>query len=365
MGEGEFTFVKEAFETNWVAPVGPHLNGFEKDLQVYTGVSHAAALSSGTAALHLALVILGIQKDDVVLCQSFTFCGSANPIVYQGATPIFIDSEADTWNMDPEALEEAIKHSLAKGKKPKAIIYVHLYGMPAKVEEIQAIAKEYNIPLIEDAAEALGSKINGIPCGSFGLMSVLSFNGNKIITTSGGGALLSQEKSYIEKARFLATQARDVAPHYQHSQIGYNYRLSNISAGIGRGQMQVLEQRVQQRRANFIFYKEIFINVSGITFQEESAGSYSNYWLTAILINPAQAGFSSESLRLALEKENIESRPLWKPMHLQPIYAECPYYGANTAESLFLTGLCLPSGSNLSISDKSRIKETILSHISR
>ena len=365
MGEGEFAFVKEAFETNWVAPVGPHLNGFENDLQAYTGVSHAAALSSGTAALHLALVILGVKQDDVVLCQSFTFCGSANPIVYQGATPIFVDSEPDTWNMDPEALEEAIKYSLAKGKKPKAIIYVHLYGMPAKVNEIQQIANEYEIPLIEDAAEALGSRIKDVPCGNFGMISVLSFNGNKIITTSGGGALLSQDQAYIEIARFLATQARDTAPHYQHSQIGFNYRLSNICAGIGRGQMQVLEQRVQQRRANFTFYKEIFANVPGITFQEESAGSYSNYWLTAILIDPAQAGISAESLRLALEKENIESRPLWKPMHLQPIYAECPYYGANTAEYLFSNGLCLPSGSNLSSSDKNRIKETILLHISR
>ena len=365
MGEGEFAFVKEAFETNWVAPVGPHLNGFENDLQAYTGVSHAAALSSGTAALHLALVILGVKQDDVVLCQSFTFCGSANPIVYQGATPIFVDSEPDTWNMDPEALEEAIKYSLAKGKKPKAIIYVHLYGMPAKVNEIQQIANEYEIPLIEDAAEALGSRIKDVPCGNFGMISVLSFNGNKIITTSGGGALLSQDQAYIEIARFLATQARDTAPHYQHSQIGFNYRLSNICAGIGRGQMQVLEQRVQQRRANFTFYKEIFANVPGITFQEESAGSYSNYWLTAILIDPAQAGISAESLRLALEKENIECRPLWKPMHLQPIYVECPYYGANTAEYLFSNGLCLPSGSNLSSSDKNRIKETILLHISR
>ena len=363
MGNDELVYVKEAFETNWIAPLGPHVNGFEEDLQNYTGVKHAAALSSGTAALHLALIILGVKNGDEVICQSFTFCGSANPISYQGAIPIFVDSEKGTWNMSPYFLEEAIKDRISKGKKPKAIIYVHLYGMPAKIVEIQTIAQKYEIPLIEDAAEALGSKFNDQPLGSCGDLSILSFNGNKIITTSGGGALLSNNQSYIEKARFLATQARDEAPHYQHTHIGYNYRMSNICAGIGRGQMKVIEERVMQRRANYLFYKELLNNIEGIQFLEEPLNSYSNRWLTTILIDSKD--FSSEGIRLTLAEDNIESRPLWKPMHLQPVFKDAPYYGDNTSNYLFEKGLCLPSGSNLMQEDKERISNALLNYFNK
>jgi len=365
MGEGELKFVQEAFATNWVAPVGPHLQGFEQDLQQYVGVAHAAALGSGTAALHLALVMLGVGKGDAVLCQSFTFCGSANPIVYQGGIPLFVDSEPDTWNMDPVALEAGIEASISKGKKPKAIIYVHLYGMPAKVDEIRAIAQRHEIPLIEDAAEALGSHYHGRKCGGLGDLSILSFNGNKIITTSGGGALLSDNPKWIERAKFLSTQARDAAPHYQHSQIGYNYRLSNICAGIGRGQMQVLDERVRQRRAVTDFYRGLLGKVPGIRFLEEPEGVFSNRWLTTILVDPQQAGFSREEMRLQMEKDNIESRPLWKPMHMQPVYAEAPFYGGDVAERLFEQGLCLPSGSNMQEGDLARIAKILQPLIGR
>lgn len=356
MGPSEFEFVREAFETNWIAPLGPHVNGFEADLCAFTGAKHAAALSSGTAALHLGLIELGVGAGDEVICQSFTFSASANPIVYQGATPVFVDSELETWNMSPTALRQAIEDRLAKGKNVKAIIPVHLYGIPAKMDEIMSIASEFNIPVLEDAAEALGSTLNGKACGTFGQIGVLSFNGNKIITTSGGGAMISDSKEIVDKSRFLATQARDNAPHYQHSHIGYNYRMSNVCAGIGRGQMQVLEERVMQRRANYAFYVKALGDLPGISFLEDREGAFSNRWLTCILIDPAQSGgLSREIVRVALEAENIESRPLWKPMHLQPIFADAPFYGDGTSERLFEQGLCLPSGSNLSQEDLDRV----------
>lgn len=354
-------FVNEAFDTNWVAPLGPNVNGFEQDLQEYTGAKNAAALSAGTAAIHLALILLDVKPGDEVIASSFTFSATVNPIIYQGATPILIDSEPDTWNMSPELLEKAIKDRINKGKKPKAIILVHLYGMPAKIDQIVKIAKNYNIPIIEDAAEALGSGYKGKKLGTFGKFGVLSFNGNKIITTSGGGALISDDKEAISKARFLATQARDNAPHYQHSQIGYNYRMSNIVAGVGRGQMTVIDKRVNQRRANFKFYKEIFKNIKGVNLLEEPNSDYfSNYWLTTILINPEKTkGVTREDLRLAFEKENIEARPLWKPMHKQPVFENYPAYENGVSENLFNIGLCLPSGSNLTDEDKGRIKSVI------
>jgi dTDP-4-amino-4,6-dideoxygalactose transaminase len=361
MGGNEQNYVKEAFETNWVAPLGPNVTGFEKDLQDFIGnYSCVAALSSGTAALHLGLILLDVKAGDEVICQSFTFSASANPIVYQGAIPVFIDSERETWNMCPIALEEAIKDRISKGKKPKAIIPVHLYGMPYKVEEIRKIANQYEIPILEDSAEALGSHYKGTMCGTFGDISALSFNGNKIITTSGGGALVSKSATVKEKAVFLATQARDNAPHYQHSEIGYNYRLSNISAGIGRGQMEVLQKHVALRRAMHDFYKELFKGREGVTvFTEPNSDYFSNHWLSCVTIDPTKAKKTSEDLRLALEVENIESRPLWKPMHLQPIFSNYPYYGNAVSEELFTNGICLPSGSNLTALDKDRIRTTI------
>lgn len=362
MGGTELNYIHQAFEENWVAPLGPNVNNFEEDLQKYLDHNvEVAALSSGTAALHLALIILGVKTDDEVLCQTFTFSASANPIAYQSATPVFIDSEKDTWNMCPVALETAIVDRIAKGKKPKAIIVVHLYGMPAKMTEIMAIASKYEIPLLEDAAEALGSTYKGQNCGTFGEMAVLSFNGNKIITTSGGGALVCKTKTAKEKAVFLSTQARDQAPHYQHSEIGYNYRMSNISAGIGRGQMEVLDDRIAARRRNNQFYKEIFQDVRGVqVFTEPNDDYFSNHWLSAIVVDPEVANFTREDLRLALEKENIESRPLWKPMHLQPVFENTPYYGEKVAEELFNNGLCLPSGSSLTDEDRARIKKVVV-----
>jgi len=361
MGGNERQFVTEAFDTNWVAPLGPNVNGFEKDLASYLDNDvHVAALSSGTAALHLALILLGVEAGDEVICQSMTFSASANPIRYQQATPVFIDSETDTLNMDPAFLEEAIKDRIAKGKKPKAIIPVHLYGMPARMKEIIDIAAKYEIPVVEDAAEALGSSIDGKKCGTFGEISILSFNGNKIITTSSGGAFVSKSAELTHRATFLATQARDPAPHYQHSQIGYNYRLSNITAGIGRGQMEVLPERVKQRRANFSFYFEALNEIPGVSFVSEPQGFYSNRWLTTILVDPGQTGgITREDIRLGLGKENIESRPLWKPMHLQPVFKKFPYYGEKVAETLFDKGLCLPSGSNLSEEDLERVVRRI------
>lgn len=361
MGGNEQKYVKEAFDTNWVAPLGPNVTGFEQDLEHYLGNdNHVAALSSGTAAIHLGLVLLGVQRDDEVICQSFTFSASANPILYLGATPVFIDSESDTWNMCPVALEEAILDRISKGKKPKAIIVVHLYGMPFKVDEIKAIAKKYDIAILEDSAEALGSTYKGQKCGTFGAIGVLSFNGNKIITTSGGGALVTNHKTIKDKTVFLATQARDTAPHYQHSEIGYNYRLSNICAGIGRGQMEVLDEHVQLRRAMHNFYIDFFKSVTGVTvFKEHNTDFYSNHWLSCITINPEKLGKTRDDLRVFLEKENIESRPLWKPMHLQPVFEKYPYYGSSVAENLFQNGLCLPSGSNLTELDKNRIEATL------
>lgn len=362
MGGTEQKYIQEAFDTNWVAPLGPNVTGFEKDLEDYLKSDvKVAALSSGTAALHLALIQIGVSHGDEVICQSFTFSASANPIVYQGATPIFVDSEIDTWNICPKALEEAILDRIRRGKKPKAIIGVHLYGMPFKVEEILAIAKKYEIPLIEDSAEALGSRYKNQNCGTFGDYAILSFNGNKIITTSGGGAIVVKSKKNKEKAVFLATQARDNAPHYQHSEIGYNYRMSNICAGIGRGQMEVLDNHVSKRRAIHAFYVEMFNKMEGVqVFSEPNEEFYSNHWLTAITIDEKIVGKSAEMLRLALEKKNIESRPLWKPMHLQPVFEKSPYYGKKVAEDLFFSGLCLPSGSNLSENELDRINNTIL-----
>lgn len=362
MGGKEQEYVKEAFETNWIAPLGPHVNHFENDLEQFLDHNvKVAALSSGTAALHLAMIMLDIKPGDEVICQSMTFSASANPIAYQKATPVFIDSEKDTWNMDPEWLKKAIEDRIKKGKKPKAIVVVHLYGMPAKLDEVIDMAKDFDVPVIEDAAEALGSKYKGRPCGTFGRMSILSFNGNKIITTSGGGALASHEEELIRKARFLATQARDPAPHYQHSHIGYNYRMSNVCAGIGRGQMEVLPERVQQRRANFEKYVEMLGKIPGISFLSEPDGFYSNRWLTTILVDPQKTGgMTREDIRIALEKENIESRPLWKPMHLQPVFADCPFYGDGTSEELFNNGLCLPSGSNMTEEEQKRVAEKII-----
>lgn len=360
MGGSEQAFVKEAFDTNWIAPLGPHVNGFEDDLARYVGTTSAAALSSGTAAIHLALILLGVKQSDNVICQSMTFSASANPIHYQGARPVFVDSEADSWNMDPQALEEALIDLEKKGKQAKAIIAVHLYGMPAKMTEINAIAQKYSVPVIEDAAEALGSTYFDKACGGLSKLGILSFNGNKIITTSGGGALTGNDEALIQKSRFLATQARDPAPHYQHTNIGYNYRLSNVLAGIGRGQMEVLDERVAQRRANFERYREYFQqkNQQGfnIQFQEEQEGMFSNRWLSTILVDPDKNnGLTREGIRLHLEKENIEARPLWKPMHLQPVFKNAPYYGGEIAEELFGNGLCLPSGSNLVEADFERI----------
>lgn len=358
MGGNEQKFVNEAFATNWIAPLGPNVNGFETDISIFLSNQkeiHTAALTSGTAALHLALKILNICAGDIVMVQSFTFCGTTNPVSYLGAEIVFIDSEWDTWNMCPNALQVALENY--KHKSVKAIMPVHLYGMPAKMNQIQNIAAKYNIPIVEDAAEALGSHFKGQNCGTFGQMAALSFNGNKIITTSGGGALVSENISYIDQARFFATQARDNAPHYQHSQIGYNYRMSNIVAGIGRGQMEVLDERVAQRRAINLRYREFFTGVAGITFQTEPDTDYfSNYWLTAILIDPLKTGgISREDVRLALDAENIESRALWKPMHLQPVYEGTKFFGGGVCEQLFAKGLCLPSGSNLTEEEFERI----------
>ena len=363
MGGTELNYIHEAFESNWVAPLGPNVNGFEADIAKYIGQeSHIAALSAGTAALHLGLILLGVQPGDEVICQSFTFSASANPIVYLGATPVFVDSEKESWNICPVALEQAILDRIQKGKKPKAIIAVHLYGMPFLIEQVCAIAVKYDIPILEDSAEALGSSYKGQKCGTFGTIGVLSFNGNKIITTSGGGALVTKSHAVKEKAVFLATQARDQAPHYQHSEIGYNYRMSNISAGIGRGQMEVLDRHVNLRRNMHEFYYAILSTISGIHFLKEPNSNYfSNHWLTAITIDPLlTGGKTSEMLRLLLEKDNIESRPLWKPMHLQPVFAHYPYYGERVAETLFDHGLCLPSGSNLTDTDRQRIESVLV-----
>ena len=357
MSGNEQSFVKEAFDTNWVAPLGPNVNGFENDLQSYLNEDvHVGALASGTSALHLCLILLGVGNGDEVICQSKTFSASANPIAYQGATPVFVDSEVDTWNMCPEQLEIAIKDRIAKGKTPKAIIAVHLYGMPYKVDEINAIASKYKIPVVEDSAESLGSHYKNQNCGTFGELSILSFNGNKIITTSGGGAIVTKTKEQKEKAVFLATQARDNAPHYQHSHIGYNYRMSNIVAGIGRGQMTILDSHVNKRRSNHQLYLNAFKHIEKITFLKEPEGCFSNRWLSCILLDSES---TREELRLALDKENIESRPLWKPMHQQPIFKDAPRYLNGVSDDLFKRGLCLPSGSNLTDIELNRVISAI------
>lgn len=362
MGGSELKYINEAFDTNWVAPLGPNVDGFEKELCKVTGSKYAAALSSGTAAIHLAMILSDIGPGDLVLCQSFTFSATANPIAYQGATPMFIDSELDTWNMDPVLLEEAIikYRTHGTGRRIKAIVPVHLYGMPAKMDKILAIGKKYDIPILEDAAEALGSKYNGKPTGTFGKFGILSFNGNKIITTSGGGALLSDDEALIKKSRFLATQARDQAPYYQHSQIGYNYRMSNIVAGIGRGQLEILNDRVKRRREINQWYRDLLKDVPGVSFQTApSEKHFSNHWLTAITIDPVVSVTDSEKLRLALSEENIEARPLWKPMHLQPVFANAPCFVNGVSENLFNNGLCLPSGSNLNKDELERIEKVL------
>ena len=359
MGGREQWHINQAFETNWISTVGPQIDAFERSLTDFIGSEYAAVLGSGTAAVHLALRIIGVAKGDSVICQTFTFAGSANPIVYQGANPIFMDSEKDTWNMDPSLLEDTLTGITKSNQKlPKAIIPVHLYGMPAKMAEINSIAEKYGIAVIEDAAEALGSEIEGVPVGNMGAMSILSFNGNKIITTSGGGALLSNNKEYIDKAKFLATQARDPAPHYQHTQIGYNYRMGNINAAIGLGQMEVLQERIKRKREIFDYYLNMLGNVEGIEFNLEPKGYFSNRWLTTILVDSYER---KESIRLALERENIESRPLWKPMHLQPVFKDAQYFGGNVAENLFGRGLCLPSGTELNEDDLATIVHLIKS----
>lgn len=357
----ELFYVNDAFEKNWVTSIGENIDGFERDLKQCLGNNHElVVLNSATSAIHLALVMLNVTEDDEVLTSTFSFVASANPITYCGATPVFVDSEKETWNMCPKVLQEAIEGRIQKGKTPKAIIVVHLYGMPAKMEEINEIAAKYNIPVIEDAAEALGSKYKNQACGTLGNFGILSFNGNKIITTSGGGALVCHNQEDKDKAVFLSTQARDKAPHYQHSHIGYNYRMSNIAAGIGRGQMEVLMDRVEARRKMHDFYIDLFRDIDGVeVFSEPSEDYFSNHWLSSIVIDEEVTGKNREDLRLALLEDNIESRPLWKPMHLQPVFAEAPYYGTNVAEKLFDNGLCLPSGSNLSDEDRLRIKNVI------
>jgi len=367
MGGGEMKYVQEAFDSNWVAPLGPNVDGFERELCAATGAKHVAALSSGTAAIHLSLILLGVKPGDYVIGTSFTFSATVNPIAYLGATPVLVDSERETWNMDPELLEKAIQGLRSEGLRsegqeiqPRAIVVAHLYGMPAKMKEIMAVADKYGIPVVEDAAEALGSEYMGRRVGCNSKFGILSFNGNKIITTSGGGALISDDAVMIEKARFLATQARDPAPHYQHSEIGYNYRMSNVVAGVGRGQLEVLDLRVRQHREFNAWYRELLKDVPGVTFQTEpSADFYSNFWLTCIEIDPAVAGTDREKLRLAFEAANIESRPLWKPMHLQPVFAGCPAYVNGTSERLFANGLCLPSGSNIDEEGRQRIAEVL------
>ncbi|GAB4390286.1 MAG: aminotransferase class I/II-fold pyridoxal phosphate-dependent enzyme [Thermodesulfovibrionales bacterium] len=360
MGGEELKFIHEAFATNWIAPVGPNIDLFEKEFCEATGAKYAVALSSGTAAIHLASILCGVRGGDEVICSSFTFIGSANPIIYQGATPVFVDSDIKTWNMDPNCLEDAIKDRISKGKRPKAVILVHLYGISADIDSVSELCMKYDIPLIEDAAESLGTYYRGYQTGTLGKLGAFSFNGNKIITTSGGGMLVSNNRELIERARFLSTQARDSAPHYQHSTIGFNYRLSNVLAGIGRGQLRVLSSRVQARRNIFEFYRSRLGDLEGIGFMpSDGLHSRNNCWLACIVVEPERFGTTREEIRLALEAENIESRPLWKPLHLQPVFKDCPYYGSGVSEALFEKGLCLPSGSGLTGDDLMRVTDTI------
>lgn len=355
IGEMELELVKDAFASNWVAPLGPHVDAFEKEFAALIGVRHAAALSSGTAALHLALRLLQLEPGDEVICSSLTFVASANPIVYEGGRPVFIDADPATWNLDPDLLAEELKWSAARGRRPRAVIVVDLYGQSADYDRIQSICAEYQIPIIEDAAEALGATYKGRMTGTFGRLAVFSFNGNKIITTSGGGMLVSDDAALIERARFLATQARDPAPHYQHSTIGYNYRMSNILAAIGRGQLKVLPDRIHARRRNFEYYRRALGDLPGIAFMPEAPYGRATRWLTCLTVDPSAFGATREEIRLALEAANIEARPVWKPLHLQPVFAECRTRGGRVAETIFEHGLCLPSGSNLTESDLERI----------
>jgi dTDP-4-amino-4,6-dideoxygalactose transaminase len=360
LGRHELNYLHKAIEDNWVAPVGPNLDGFERDICEFTGVRHCVALSSGTAAIHLGLRLLGVGPGDVVLCPSFTFVATASPIMYLGATPVFVDSEAGTWNLCPERLREALQALRRRNCRPQALILVHLYGMPARLPEILALAAEYGVPVLEDAAEALGARYQGQPLGSFGEVGVFSFNGNKILTTSGGGALVTNSAEWAQKARFWATQAKDDAPHYQHSELGYNYRLSNLLAGIGRGQMELLEDRVKKRREMYAWYQQRLSGLPGLLFgPTEPAGGHANRWLTCLLLDPAETSVTPEQLRLHLESRNIESRPLWKPLHQQPLFAAAEMYGGPVCAELFARGLCLPSGSAMTEADLQRVAEAI------
>ncbi|WP_088041893.1 DegT/DnrJ/EryC1/StrS aminotransferase family protein [Bacillus sp. EAC] len=359
MSGNEQKYIKEAFDTNWVAPLGPNVDEFEKEIVAYLGASEAIAVSSGTAAIHLALSLLGISKGDKVFCSSLTFVASANPIIYQGAEPVFIDSEPETWNMSPQALERALRDAFLENELPKAVIVVNLYGQVAKMDEILTLCTEYGVPMIEDAAESMGSTYKGRPSGTFGQFGIFSFNGNKIITTSGGGALISENAEAIKRARFLATQARDPAPHYQHSVTGFNYRMSNILAGVGRAQLQVLEERVVARRQIFERYFQELANIPGITFMPELKDTRSNRWLSTLTINEKKTGISSKRLLEILNENNIEARHVWKPLHLQPIFQNTRYYShtenEHIAEKLFETGMCLPSGSSLSENEQNKV----------
>lgn len=371
MGTDEFEFVREAFATNWIAPIGPHVDAFEREFAEAVGARHAVALSSGTGALHLALHLLPLEPGDEVICSDLTFAASANPIVYERARPVFIDSDRTSWNMDPDLLAEALADRVKRGRRPKAVVLVHLYGQSADIDRVASLCAEYDVPLIEDAAEALGARYYrgasgarptdddradaGVTPGTVGRCGIYSFNGNKIITTSGGGMLVTDDAALAERVRFLATQARDPAPHYEHSRIGFNYRMSNVLAGIGRGQLRVLAERVEARRANCEFYRTAFADLPGIEFMPEPAFSRSTRWLTCVLIDPAKFGADRETVREALAAENIEARPVWKPMHLQPVFADCACFGGTVSEDLFARGLCLPSGSSLTRAELERV----------
>lgn len=363
MSGNEQKYINDAFKTNWIAPLGPNVDAFEKEIASYVGTKGAAAVSSGTAAIHLALQLLEVSAGDIVFCSTFTFIASANPIIYQGATPVFIDSELDTWNMSPVALQTAFEEALAKDKLPKAVIVVNLYGQSAKMDELASICDQYGVPIIEDAAESLGSTYKGKKSGTLGRFGIYSFNGNKIITTSGGGMLVSNDLEALDKARFLATQARDQAPHYQHSQVGYNYRLSNILAGVGRAQLEVLDERVESRRNIFNLYREKLGHLESIEFMPEMSGTFSNRWLTTILVHENEFNVTVSSIIKELAKKNIEARPLWKPLHLQPLFEGMQIYShteQNVSEYLFNKGLCLPSGSNMTEEDQMKVIDTIL-----
>lgn len=359
MGDRELEFVKEAFDTNWIAPVGPHIDAFEQEFCQVIGASHAAAVSSGTAAIHLALRLVGIQPGDEVFCSTLTFAATANPITYLGAKPVFIDCDRISWNMNPGLLWGSLQRRARMGKLPKAVVVVHLYGQSADIDPILEACNQYEIPLIEDAAESLGATYKGRSPGTFGRIGIYSFNGNKIITTSGGGMLVSNDEQLVNKARFLATQARDRAPHYQHSEIGYNYRLSNVLAGIGRGQLRVLSDRVAARRRNFEIYQKALEKLPGITLMPEVSFGRATRWLTCLTIDPQAFGADREQVRLALAEQQIECRPVWKPLHLQPVFADCEHVGGAVSEDLFTHGLCLPSGSNLTTDDLQRVINAI------